>query len=144
LGAASSKRLNQLLMDRNAQMRAVVSSFMPAEQRRHYMSSLNADQKIEMLKEASRLQLIEKQELTQYESQLVEKLGEENESEKVALSSTLTKIVDSLAFAESCLFLKDLEGDVLHEYRTTQPSLAFLHLWTDQALKNLLTKTPND
>ncbi|MCB9025293.1 MAG: hypothetical protein H6625_03175 [Bdellovibrionaceae bacterium] len=144
VGGAPTGTVSEVLLKNNKKMQTIVSLFMSNEQRKDYLKNLSEEQKLELLNTAADLKEISEKELLKMENDLSHNFVMESKERSVSLSSTLTKIVDSLNIIDSCTLLKQIKGPVMQDFKQQTPSLAFLDEWPDEALKTLLKTASNE
>ncbi|MEZ4873669.1 MAG: hypothetical protein R2827_15800 [Bdellovibrionales bacterium] len=136
--------VKDVLMQKNPQLRTIVSMYMTDELRSKYFKSLDEAAKIEMLTQAAQLAEIPEEELASMETDLSSLISPEKDVRTVALDATLTKIISVLPSREACIYLKEISGPVIEKYKRSQASVAFLHEWPDEFLQELIARSSNE
>lgn len=137
---APSYQVGSVLMEKNPEMQAVASVFLPRDHRESFFNGLDDQKKIEMLEVASQLEKMQQDEVDQLETELAPMFETQDEVKMVNLSQAFEGFVDVMSKREAITILKDIKGPAVEHYKRNFPSMAFLHEWSDQDLGQLVTQ----
>ena len=146
LSSMKTSMINQVLVDQNPKMKALVSLFMPDSARNQYISGQDENTKLELLKHALDLNEIASDELRAQDDQFKAKLHHDVDfgKETVAIDSAFLKVLRALTPVEEMTLLSQIKGSGIESYKRTYASLAFLSEWQDSVLKVFLAKAKSE
>ncbi|NQZ00780.1 MAG: hypothetical protein HRT45_08940 [Bdellovibrionales bacterium] len=134
LKEATGGSVAQALMENSDEMQVVASVYMSREARESYFGKLDKDAKMRLLSVASNLEKMEEGQFLNLEGQLAPMFEVEEEEKMISMTRSLEGLVEVMPHRESIFMLNELSGPVMEQYKRTQPSLAFVHLWPDESL----------
>lgn len=142
---SSMSTVNKVLLGNDVDTQTVVTLFMPDSMRKQYMADLELEKKVEILEKASHLSEISEHNLKSIEENIAPYFEDKAVAEdQVSMSLTLTKLIDSLSFTDSCSILPSLSGNVINAYKVKHAHLAFLSQWSNDALEYVAKKSSNE
>lgn len=136
--------VNNVLMENNSDTQAVVTLYMPENMRRDYLSNLEETQKVDLLNSAAKLSVISEEALQNIEDKIAPYFGEKTLDSEVSMDLTLAKLIESLAWVDSCKILPQIHGPVIEQFRVSQPHIAFLSQWAPGSLSVLVKSSTNE
>ena len=144
LGGLNIGLVNQVLIDQNPKMKALVTLHMSPALRESYMKGQTTDAKRELLTLTSQMSEIAVEELRSFDGLFRSKLQPQTGGGFVALDSSLLKLITALTPIEEATLLSDMTGPAFDEYKRSTPSLAFLGQWPDDKLSSCLSRAMPD
>jgi hypothetical protein len=134
LGGMNLELLNEVLLDQNTKMKALVTFHMPATLRADFLRPMDSDSKRQLLLEAADLTQIAAAELRSTDGSLRNRLNAGGPKDVVKLPSALEKVIQALTRIEEVTLLSTMEGPAFEGFKRARPSLAFLAEWPDDKL----------
>ncbi len=144
LGGLRLGMVNQMLMDQNPRMKAIVAAHMPQTLRESYFRSLGIDTKRELLSAAGALGELPADEFRSIDGLFKGRVQSGGSRDVVQLGMALERFITALSPSEEVTLLAEATGATIEELKRTRPSAAFLHQWPDDKLTALLARSLPD
>ncbi len=144
LGGMKINLINQVLMNQNPKMKALVSLYMPTDLRTSYLQTLNSETKKALIQSTAELTEVSVEELNSVDTFVKGKIQPGTRKNLVSLGQGLQKIVQSMTKIEEITLLQKMTGPAFEDYKRSIPSLAFIGSWKDEYLNLLISRASND
>ncbi len=143
LGQLQDKRIQQLVMDENPRLKAVVALNMPDAVRDKFIQGIDHEERKRILSESIGLTELEVDEIRSIDSSLRSKTkGEGPKKRSLSAQPMVLRLIESFGVEEELSLLRELSSSdpaKVNHLRSTYPSVAFLAEWRDQNLGQLLS-----
>ena len=144
LGSMNIGLVNQVLIDQNPKMKALVALHMSSSARESYLKTQDNATKLELLQTTSEMSEIAMDELKSIDGMFKSKLQPQTGKGVVMLDASLNKLISGLSPIEEATLLTPLKGAAIDAYKRSTPSIAFLDSWPDDKLGICLSRAMSD
>jgi hypothetical protein len=144
LSNMSTGMVNQVLLDENPKMKALVSLYMPSSLRESYLQSLDKEMKRTLLDAAAQMTEIPTDEFRSMDVAVKGKLKPQDNKGTIPLNMGLSKLVSALSPLEEIAILPTMTGPAFDNLKRTLPSIAFLPQWPDDKVSLLVSRAMPD
>jgi len=144
LGRMNLGLMKEVLLEQNTKMQTLVSMYMPSDLRSKYVRSLPAETKMELLRNAAQLSEVKIDDLKNLDTQIRSRFQPQTSTGTIALDMTLKKLVEVLSPVEQITMLPQVQEPSMVEFKKTVPTLAFIHEWPDEKLRQLVRSADAD
>lgn len=146
LGQVNADKVDQMLMNQNSKMRAIVALHMPSSLRDEYIRSLSLDEKQDLIYSAIEINQISSNEFRSFDETLrLQVQSGTKEHDMIDIMPILTRLLEPLSPIEEITILSGLGDHAYSEQlKKTYPTVAFVASWNDAQISYFFARAMPD